>query len=403
MRRAELKILILSSSTGGGHDMRAQALEAWIERECASTGMPIHARRIQTLESTSPLYAFGVKLYNWIQRNAPRLHHIYFGYLELAEMHRYADAIIGGDRFAKKIHQANPDLVLSTHAHLNHGYFELCRRNASAGMVRPPPCVTYCGELAGGYGFSRHWVNPRSDLFIGAVHETCEQAADLGMPKERNNVGGFLLKPDFYQPKTPHEKAKEALAGRWNLDVKKPIVLLATGANSAGNHLECLKSLYEQKSNIQVLALCANHSKTLHHIQQWADTHPSMPVVAIPRTEEMAFFMDGVDMLFARPGTGTTSEAVMRTCPILFNTIGGIMPQEVPTIRYAHQHGFGMQAGTPNQMARQTEQMLKQETWIQHRRAMRSAQPHAHPRDILQHLIELSTNVSLNPCQSNGR
>ena len=78
----------------------------------------------------------------------------------------------------------------------NHGYFEAARAFLGRDRVR---CVTYCGELAGGYGFSRNWVNPEADLFIGPVAETCEAAIALGMPKEKTKVGGFLLRPEFYR------------------------------------------------------------------------------------------------------------------------------------------------------------------------------------------------------------
>ena len=89
-----MRILILTSSTGGGHNMRAEALKAWAESNEGKKynfEVSVHS----TLESTHPLYAFGVKLYNFIQKRSPYLHHLYFNYLELVSMHRNKEKILG--------------------------------------------------------------------------------------------------------------------------------------------------------------------------------------------------------------------------------------------------------------------------------------------------------------------
>ena len=101
----------------------------------------------------------------------------------------------GMKRIVARVSEFRPNVVLSTHAHLNHGFFDLARRAVGEDKVR---CVTYCGELAAGYGFSRHWVNADADLFVGAVEEVTEAAIGLGMDAQRARTGGFLLAPGFY-------------------------------------------------------------------------------------------------------------------------------------------------------------------------------------------------------------
>lgn len=56
--------------------------------------------------------------------------------------------------------------------------------------------------------------------------------------------------------------------------------------------------------------------------------------------KDMARLLRGVDLAFIRPGTGTTSECLRTGCPILFNGIGGLMPQEGITVRYLHSLGL---------------------------------------------------------------
>ena len=78
-----VRTLILTSSTGGGHNMRANSFVHWTREaygRAAANEIQIH----KCLENTHGLYRFGVGLYNRIQRYAPWAHHVYFNFLEVA-------------------------------------------------------------------------------------------------------------------------------------------------------------------------------------------------------------------------------------------------------------------------------------------------------------------------------
>jgi len=170
-----MKLLVLSASTGGGHDMRAYALANWWNKK----GGLSHV--YHPLENTFVGYKFGCTLYNLIQKKIPRFHSLYFRFLEIANLHRNPQKIIGAQKYIETCRAFNPDLIVSMHAHLNHGYFELVKVNLS----NPIPFAVYCGELADGVGFSKHWVNPQNNLFIGPYKEGVEAAQKRGMPRER--------------------------------------------------------------------------------------------------------------------------------------------------------------------------------------------------------------------------
>jgi len=46
----------------------------------------------------------------------------------------------------------------------------------------------------------------------------------------------------------------------------------------------------------------------------------------------------------ARAGATTAGEALLCGCPIIFNGLGGVMPQELPTWRWFHARGIGVGA-----------------------------------------------------------
>jgi processive 1,2-diacylglycerol beta-glucosyltransferase len=393
-----MKILVLTSSTGGGHDMRARSLKAWAQHPSAAQ-LGLNVEVFQTLENLNATYRFGVETYNWIQRTAPWLHHGYFNLLEKLSLHRTATRIDkkAARRFSEQIQASGPDLLLSTHAHLNHGFFELARAAAAPQRL---PCVTYCGELYGGYGFSRHWVNSQADAFYGAVEPCVSAALNLGMPPERAHLGGFMLHPSFWDPAPEQPWQHPELAPLCALDPEGFTILLSTGANSAQNHSALLKALeplaQSATRTLNVVALCGSNDQAANDLSQWAAQRPHLPVVTLPRISASAMraLMLGAEVIIARPGTGTTSEAIRCQCPVIHNCLGGVMPQEWITAKY-------MQTVQANRCLYRTrdlpgllEPLLKPEEHQLAREAMARLDPKAHPLDLLKALKALAQGSS---------
>jgi len=380
------RVLILTSSTGGGHDMRARALKSWAETDQGRRfGLKVDIH--QTLEDTHGLYGFGVNLYNRIQQFWPKLHHIYFNFLEHACLHDSAGKIWGRHRFIERVREVQPDLIVSTHAHLNHGFFELAKWALPGRRIK---CVTYCGELSGGYGFSRHWVNPKADLFIGAVEETCDAASIFGLNDARNWVGGFLLDPAFYRDPPSEEERARYLREEFGFDADRFVLVLGTGANGANNHLRALNSLYEARVFPQVVALCGRKTETVNEILDWQDRHPRLPVRPIPYYRQMSRLLSAASAVVARSGTGTTSEAILSRCPLIFNGVGGVMPQECITVKFCRKNGIGILLPRTHQLPAILQEWMqepaKRESVVA---AMDRVRPQRHPIDILAKLRSL--------------
>ncbi len=400
MSERKLKVLVLTSSTGGGHDARARALGDWAAREKLADGSPAwEVVQSQALEDTHWIYWIGVEIYNVIQRTWPALHHIYYNILEAISFCGDGDStpkpgskggfMMGRKGFIEQVLRARPDLVVSTHDHLNHEFFSVAK---AAMPEAPPKCVTYCGELYGGYGFSRHWVNPGADLFIGAVEECSAEARRLGMAPARTWTGEFLLDPSFW---VPRDAAAEAAYVRDELKLEpgRFTLLLSTGGNSAQNHLALLDALVADgplPAPAQVVALCGRDERAREQLEAWAARHPELSVRALPHTREMARLMRAASAVVARPGTGTTSEAILSGAPLLFNTLGGIMPQEIITVKYCQQKGFGRVARRPRDVAAAVREWLAApETLAAERVRAAEARPTKTPADILRRLREL--------------
>ena len=332
--------------------MRAAALAEWIER---LHGDSVKVARWQALEESSRLDRFGVGLYNWIQRHAPCLHHVFFNFLELAGLHRRASRIKGRERYLARLRELTPDVIVSTHAHLNHGYFELAKQCLGASLR----CITYCGELSGGYGFSRHWVNPAADGFIAAVDACASAAQAHGMPVEKAKLGGFLLRPQFFEPEADRMARSEMRRSLLREVGERPLLLLGTGANGANNHAAIIRSLQRIQSPLGIVALCGRNAGALRQLKAMNAEAGHHRIIPLSYREDMAAILRAVDLAFVRPGTGTTSECIVCDCPVVFNGIGGVMPQEGITLKYLASKGIAAPlVRRPSQLSRVVEQWL---------------------------------------------
>ena len=382
-----MRVLIFTSSTGGGHNMRARAFQEWAQAE---PGRNLSVQLHRPLEHSHELYAFGVWLYNWIQRTAPFLHHIYFNFLEVAPI-IHTRKPLGSHRIREVLEQTRPDVLISVHDSLNHGFFEYARVVLGRDRVR---CVTYCGELSGGYGFSRHWVNPAADLFIGAVPETCDAAVRGGMAPEKSHVGGFLLRRFFYDP-APDEAARAAFyRDVLQFDPDEFTLLLGASSRGAHNHVRFLEALKQQRIDAQVVLLCGKSQVAEREVSKWAMANPQARVRLLPHNTNVGLLMRSVSAIVARPGTGTTSEAITSGCPLLLNCLGGIMPQERITVKFCRKHGVAQLVRSPDELTATVAKWRKQpELTATIRQAMKNACPPSHPHDIVRMIAALGVRA----------
>ena len=110
----------------------------------------------------------------------------------------------------------------------------------------------------------------------------------------------------------------------------------------------------------------------------------------LPHNTNVGKLMRSVSAIVARPGTGTTSEAIVSGCPLLLNCLGGVMPQERITVKFCREHGLAELIRSPEELARIVAQWREQpELPAAIRQAMKVACPPLHPRDIVRTIAAL--------------
>lgn len=320
------RVLVLTSSTGSGHDMRAKAFASWTR---VLYGDAVEVRIEQVIENASWLGRFGVWLYNFIHKHCPVLHNVYFFIVELFIFTHSGSVSFGGRYYRDLLASWRPDLVLSVHDSTNRGFFEDARRN----LGKSVRCVTYCGEFSGGYGYSRNWVNPSADLFIARTAAAREAAIALGMPAERTFVFHKLLPPEAFSGRLTKAEQDE-LREQLGLERERFTVFLATGGYGANHHLRLLTELLKLAGRIQVIVVCGRNQKVLDQVRNWSRNYPSLKLYIEGYSSQMSEFLQISHTVITRGGANTTMEALHFGCPLIYNSLGGLMPQEHCTVRY---------------------------------------------------------------------
>ncbi len=328
-----MRVLVLTSRTGGGHDARAEAFRDWVAR---LYGAAVEVRIEHALENASPWNARGVDFYDAIQRRAPWFHHFYYNIGEIFGALQGSGVRVGLSYYDALLREFRPDVILSVHSMLNRGHFAYAKRRLGPTVF----CATYCGEFSGGYGFSRHWVAPEVDLFLGRTEEALRAAQDLGLPAERGRCLGQLLKPAFYDRPLNGAQRSAYLHDSLGLEPDRFTLLLATGGATAQNHQVLLRQLLPLSERLQVIALCGRSVPARERMETWRQAHPMLKLTVLPFSKEMHRLLQVASAVVTRPGTTTSAEALRLGCPIIFNRIGGTMPQELCTLRYFRARGL---------------------------------------------------------------
>lgn len=384
------RVLVLSSSTGSGHDMRAHAFAAWVDKLLPSSH-EVHIE--QVIENGSLLGRFGVWIYNQIQRYWPWLHNIYFFIVEGFNASHGGGVTFGGRYYRNLLQAYRPDVVLSVHDSTNRGYFEDARKVLGKGVR----CVTYCGEYSGGYGYSRHWVNPSADAFIARTHVAADHAIALGMKASRVSVFHKFLPPAAFDPPIGPQQAQQ-LRTECGLQPDKITLFLATGGYGANHHRAFLAALLPLHASVQLIVVCGRNQTVFNRLQRWRVRHPQLHFHLEGYSSRMAEFMQISDAVITRGGANTTTEALHFNCPILFDAMGGLMPQEHCTVRYLlHRHAA--------RLIRRPADLYKHvATWSDNPQELKNTRlqmqrlihPEEHPRLLLQEVLNLGKNAWVN-------
>ncbi len=325
---SKVRILVLTSSTGGGHDARAEAFAEWCFQLYRHD---VDVRIEQMLEQSSVVNRVGVNFYNRIQKAAPWVHIWFYTVVEVLSYLNRRRVTFGAGYYTEVLREYQPHLIFSVHDCLNRGYFQLARQILGADKVR---CATYCGEFSGGWGYSRNWIEPTVDLYISRTPTARDFAVKKGIAAEKTRVRGNLMLPRANLELIAPEERGGFREHKLGLRPDLFTVFLATGGNGAHNHFDLLPVLVKHADRVQAIVICGKNKQAYNELVHWRANHPELNCYIEGYSEIVHLLIQVSDVIVTRGGTTTCAKALNFRCPIVFNAFGGIMPQEELTWKF---------------------------------------------------------------------
>ena len=379
---------MLTSSTGGGHDARAEAFAEWCFQLYRHE---VEVRIEQMLERSSVVNRAGVRLYNRIQRSAPWVHKAFYALVEGLSVLNRRRVTFGKGYYLEVLREYQPHLVFSVHDCLNRGYFQLARKILGAEKVR---CATYCGEFSGGWGYSRNWLERSVDLYISRTATANDYAVEHGIPAEKSRVRPLLMQPRAHLEMFGHDERQQFLTQKLGLRTDRFTVFLATGGNGAHNHFDLLPALVKHSDRMQAIVICGRNVQAYNDLLHWRSLHPDFNCYIEGFSEIVHLLMQVSDVIVTRGGTTTCAKALFYRCPIVFNAFGGIMPQEQLTWKFFRNGADCPKVENGEEFARLVDTWRTEPaTYEKLRERFLALRPEEDPTVVIDELVALANEV----------
>lgn len=323
-----MKVLILSCSTGGGHNAAGKAVKERLEYE----GHEAVLLDPFTLSSERTARIVG-NAYIKIASHIPG----FFGFL-----YKLGGAV-SSSRHKSPVYYANTLMVKHLKRFLSENHFDaivtphlfpaemitcMKRRN----MEIPPAiavatdytCIPFWGETECDYYMIPH-EELKDEFITGKIEE--EQLYPSGIPVFMKCAQAMSKK-----------EAKEKLYQKLKLEMKEEKLFLVIGGSMGAGNLKALTRVIYllKKRTDRIVVVCGSNErirKKLEHIFRKKDS-----VTVLGRTDEMPLFMKAADVVYTKPGGLTLTEAAVTGCALVLTA--PIPGCETQNRRFFRRHGM---------------------------------------------------------------
>lgn len=303
-----MKVLILSCSTGEGHNSAAKAYMDYL----VSRGVETDFRDVLSFAGKNATTRAS-KVYN------SSLQHHLFGFIyKIGGL--VSDWTIGmrspvywaNKKYCRRLGeyiQANGfDAIVCTHIFAADSVSELKDR----GVVTQPTMLIMTDYTA--IPFTK---DSSLDWYLIPHEDVIDFCVRHGLVREKLLPWGIPVRMDFYKPKTEREEARALCASKFGfMDPGKPWFLLMTGSMGFGRIRQTAKAVVKKYGDgIELAIVCGYNEKLQGELSSLAAENPGVHVIGY--TGEVSLLMDACDVLFTKPGGLSSTEAAIKNIPIV--------------------------------------------------------------------------------------
>lgn len=301
-----MEALILSCSTGGGHNAAGHAIEKVLKkRGWNTTFLDPYALRSQNLANhVGQAYVSLVQLSPTLFGNVYHLGELY-------------------EKGERKWQWPNPVLALQKHTALALQTY--LKNNCPQVIIctHPYPGLMLTWLKQHGYSIPLSIMVPTdytsipfeadilTDWMTLPSFDLIETFQNEGVEASRLIATGIPVDPSFVEP-----CSKEEAAQKLGLSVNKEYILVAAGSMGAkgmDSILDQLKPILQKRPHVEVLAFCGSNESLHHQIESLKNPH----IQAIGFTDQMPLYLHLGHLYITKPGGLSITEAASSGIPLV--------------------------------------------------------------------------------------
>ena len=296
-----MKILILSCSTGGGHNSAAQAVRDLLHMRGVETEMfdPIQLKSKKAKNIVSDLY-------NNIIKNTPKL----FGAIYKV------GAIYEATPFPSPVYYANSVYAKELNDYIVENKFDgvicshlYCMEAMTAIRKKLNPDIP-CYGIITDYTLIPFTSDTKLDGYFIPHEELRKEAIKKGLPKDGIYAYGIPVNQKFNE-RIPKIQAREALG----LPKDKKILLLMFGSVGCGKIIKvCNNIVKDLNEDCVAYVIVGNNEKLKETLDKKFE---GKRIRTVAYTEDVNVYMNAADVLISKAGGLSSTEAAVANIPLV--------------------------------------------------------------------------------------
>lgn len=304
-----MKVLILSSNTGEGHNSAAAAVAA----KLAERGVSCVIKDVLTYISggmSDFICGWHVRIY----RKVPKLFDLGYKLVEKNQNTKWGAGFArflnkGAGNLAKDIEENGYDTVLSTHPFSAFMFTTAVKKHG---------VKVKSGFIATDYTCSPPVEKTLMDLYFVPHKDTAADFTGKGIPEYKVIATGLPVREEFYK-KHKKETAKRALG----LPQDKANLLLMCGSMGCGPLKQITEKLASSMpDHAHLTVICGSNKKLRRELK--SIRYPRGNVRVVGYTKHINYYMDSAELIITKAGGITCTEAMVKHLPmVLINAVGG--------------------------------------------------------------------------------
>lgn len=335
----DIKILILSCGTGGGHNSAAIA----IQEKMLNKG--IKADFIEYLDIIDEKVKDRVnKLYIGTTKGDGKIFKTAYHLGELYEKTKIKSPVytlnsLNKNKLYKYIVDNNYDYVVTTHLFPAQALTAINKKHKI-------PFIA----VATDYVSIPFWEETNPDFFIIPSKELEYDFISKGIDKEKLLPFGIPVR-EAYTKDYDIEECKKEL----NLEKDKRYVLILTGSMGFGNIKNVVKKLLQKIEDVNYIIACGNNKKMLEELNE--EYKDNTRVLALPFTTRISEYMKSSEVILTKPGGLTTTEVANLRKPFIHTM--PIPGCENHNANFFEKRGMSLKCESEEEIVEKTKKLLE--------------------------------------------